>query len=157
MPQKDDPARLDLASYPARFDLRILYADMDAFRHLNNGATGRYFEEGRAALNMRIFGDDCMTDPKDGLQLLFAAQSTDFLLQAHYPGRVEIGTGISRLGNSSYVIAQGAFQNGACFALGEVTLVKARHGQPMPLSADERARAEALLLPGSAAAGAKPA
>lgn len=46
---KDDPMRLIRDLYPMRFITRILYSDMDAFRHLNNGATGRYLEEGRSA------------------------------------------------------------------------------------------------------------
>lgn len=145
---RHDPARLDPAYYPLRFVHRILYADMDGFRHLNNGATGRYFEEGRAALNMRIFGADCMIDPKGGLQLLFASQTTDFLRQAHYPGVVEIGTGIAKLGTSSYRLMQGAFQNGECFALGEVAMVKAIDGRPAPISDDERALAQALMFGG---------
>lgn len=67
---KDDVSRRARSAYPLTFHLRIMYSDMDAFRHVNNGATGRYFEEGRANLNMRVFGRNCMTDPQGGLQLL---------------------------------------------------------------------------------------
>src|SRR5437764_1817097 len=121
---KDDPGRLAVDTYPLRFDLRILYADMDAFRHLNNGATGRYFEDGRASFNIEVFGPACMIDPPPGRQLLFANVVIDFVRQAHYPGRVEIATGCSRLGNSSYVLSQAAFQNGECFALADAVMVK---------------------------------
>jgi acyl-CoA thioester hydrolase len=120
---------------------------MDAFRHLNNGATGRYFEEGRATLNIRIFGVDCMINPPDGLQLLFASTTTDYLLQAYYPGKVEICTGIAKIGNSSYAVAQAAFQNGKCFALSQAAMVKARHGRPELLSETERAAMRKLHFP----------
>jgi hypothetical protein len=37
--------RLDAGSYPVRFAYRTLYSNMDANRHLNNGAFGCLFEE----------------------------------------------------------------------------------------------------------------
>jgi acyl-CoA thioester hydrolase len=144
---KDDPRRLDIASYPLRIDTRVLYADMDAFRHVNNGATGRYLEEGRADLNMRVFGTESMIDPPEGMQLLFATVTVDYLLQAYYPGQVTIASGLKSLGRSSYVIAQAAFQNGACFALAEAVMVKAIDGRPAPLSDAEREGLAAFLLP----------
>lgn len=147
MALKDDPRRLDIASYPLRIDTRVLYADMDAFRHVNNGATGRYLEEGRADLNMRVFGTECMIDPPEGMQLLFATVTVDYLLQAYYPGQVTIASGLTSLGRSSYVIAQAAFQNGACFALAEAVMVKAIDGRPAPLTDAERAGLSAFLLP----------
>ena len=146
MALKDDVARQDIELYPLRFRTRILYSDMDAFRHLNNGATGRYLEEGRAAINMTVFGTQCMIDPQDGLQLLFATVTVDYVRQAHYPGEVEVGSGISRIGGSSYVIAQAAFQDGICFALGEAVMVKAIDGNPAPLTPAEREAMQPLLL-----------
>lgn len=146
MSLKDDPRRLIADTYPIRFETRILYADMDGFRHLNNGATGRYFEEGRATFNMRVFGVGCMIDPPPGHQLLFANVTIDFVRQAHYPGSVEIATGCSRIGNSSYVLSQAAFQNGECFALADAVMVKAHDGRPTPLNEAERAIVAQLML-----------
>jgi acyl-CoA thioester hydrolase len=146
MSLKDDPRRLVAETYPIRFEQRILYSDMDGFRHLNNGATGRYFEEGRATFNMRVFGVGCMIDPPPGLQILFANVTIDFVRQAHYPGTVEIATGASRVGHSSYVLAQAAFQNGECFALAEAVMVKAIDGRPMPLGEEERSVIARLML-----------
>lgn len=146
MPMKDTPARLLAASYPLRFTTRVLYADMDAFRHLNNGATGRYFEEGRADLNIQVFGTGTMTNPPEGQQLLFASSTIDFLAQAHYPGSVELMTGIARIGTSSWTVAQAAFQNGICFALAEGVMVKASNGRPAPLTAAERTAMARLIL-----------
>jgi acyl-CoA thioester hydrolase len=119
---------------------------MDGFRHLNNGATGRYFEEGRATFNMQVFGVECMIDPPPGRQILFANVTVDFVRQAHYPGSVEVATGCSRVGNSSYVLSQAAFQNGECFALAEAVMVKASHSRPEPLNEAERAIVTGLML-----------
>lgn len=146
MALKDDPTRLIRDRYPLHFTTRILYADMDAFRHLNNGATGRYFEEGRADLNMSVFGKESMIDPPGGLQLLFATVTIDFIKQAHYPGTVEIATGLTRIGSSSYIIAQAAFQDDVCFALGEAVMVKAIDGRPAALTEKERSRMESFLI-----------
>jgi acyl-CoA thioester hydrolase len=143
---KDQPGRLAIATYPLRFETRILYSDMDGFRHLNNGATGRYLEEGRAAFNIRVFGVGVLIDPVPGEQLLFANVNIDFVRQAHYPGSVEIGTGVARIGTSSYILGQAAFQNGECFAVCEAVMVKARDGRPTPLDAQERAVIETLML-----------
>jgi len=143
---KDDLFRRSKSAYPLQFHHRILYSDMDAFRHVNNGATGRYFEEGRADLNMRIFGESCMTDPPGGLQLLFARVEIEYLRQAHYPGSVEVCTGLARIGSSSYVQAQAAFQGGHCFALAEAVMVKAVDGRPVPLTKAERSAMAVLML-----------
>ena len=70
----------------------------------------------------------------------------DYVRQAHYPGRIEIGTAIERIGNTSYSMAQAAFQDGKCFALAQATLVKAMHGTPTPLTDEERLRLETRLL-----------
>lgn len=146
MALKDDPARQLARTYPLRFSSRILYSDMDAFRHLNNGATGRYLEEGRSDLNMRVFGKECMIDPPGGLQLLFATVTIDYIRQAHYPGSVELGSGIVSVGGSSYVIAQAAFQDGQCFAVAQTVMVKAIDGVPSKLTDGERAALTQLTL-----------
>lgn len=146
MQQKDDPTRRDISCYSRRFTQRILYSDMDSLRHLNNGATARYFEEGRADVNMSVFGTECMTDPQDSLQILFANVQIDYVAQAHYPGTVEITSAVGRIGSSSWTIVQAAFQNGTCFALSHSVMVKARNGKSEPLSEQERAGFTALLL-----------
>ena len=138
MREEPNPARQSLSTYPMTFRHRILYSDMDGFRHLNNGATGRYFEEGRSELNMRVFGEGCMTDPPEGLQILFASLKIDFLAQAYYPGTVEIASAVSRVGNSSWNIVQAAFQNSKCFATADAVMVKARNGKSEKLSDEEK-------------------
>lgn len=139
MKPKRNPNLENADVYPIRFTLRTTYADMDAFRHVNNGATGRYFEEARADLNMKVFGESSLIDPADGLQLLFARVSIDFLAQIRYPGHVEVATATDHVGTSSYSVQQSLFQNGVCCALATATLVKAIDGKPSPLTPSERA------------------
>jgi acyl-CoA thioester hydrolase len=143
---KDDAARLRLETYPHRFEQRVLYSDMDSFRHLNNGAVTRYFEEGRASLNIAIFGASAFIDPPEGLELLFASVTVDYLAQAHYPGTVTVCSGISKVGRTSWAPVHAAFQDGVCFALGGGAMVKARNGTPEPLAEAERTVMEKLMI-----------
>ena len=89
---------------------------------------------------------DLMIDPPGGLQLLFATVTIDFIKQAHYPGTVEIATGLTRIGSSSYIIAQAAFQHDVFFALSEAVMVKAVDGRPAALVQEEKLRMERLLI-----------
>lgn len=146
MPLKDEHFRLSRGGYGQLIALRPVYADMDGFRHVNNGAIGRYFEEGRADMNMRIFGEASLVDPPGGLQLLFASVTTDFLAQVRYPGMVEVGTAVERIGRSSWQLAQALFQDGRCAALASATMVKAIDGVSALLSDAEREALQARMI-----------
>ena len=130
--------RLDAGNYPLRFAHRTLYSDMDPNRHLNNGAFGRLFEEGRADLHHRIIDRSASAN---GLTLLLATITIEFLREGRYPGSVEVASAVLRVGFSSYVLAQAAFQDGACIALAECVMVKASRGSgagQVPLTETER-------------------
>lgn len=142
--QKDEAGRLDLDAYPHSFEHRTLFADTDAFRHINNGAIARYFEEGRADINRQVFGDEVMTNPPGQLQLLFAANYIEYLAQLHYPDQVTIATAIGQVGKSSWQVLQAGFTGGNCFALATATLVKANTGMPSPLTEQERQKLHAF-------------
>ena len=146
MSQPVDAARLKPGTYPHHYVYRTMYSDMDGFRHLNNGVAARLFEEGRASMNMYIFGTDVLVNPREGLQLLFARVAIDYLRQAKYPGDVEIATGVSRIGRSSWTVVQAAFQDDHCFAIGETVTVKAAAGAATALDPAERERFEAYML-----------
>ena len=51
-----------------------------------------------------------------------------------WPGRVEIGTGILRVGNSSITIYQQLFQNMICTATAKTIIVQTQDGKSLPLS-----------------------
>jgi acyl-CoA thioester hydrolase len=134
----DDPARLDIGNYPLRYTSRVLFADMDGFRHINNVAIARFFEEGRAAGIIEAFGLDSLLNPPEGRTMLLASNAIDYIAQAYYPGDVEVGSSILRVGSSSFLLAQAAFQNDKCFALANGTMVKALHDKADPLTKEER-------------------
>jgi acyl-CoA thioester hydrolase len=143
---REQATRLELSSYPFAFDLRLTYADVDTFQHLNNVAISRFFEEGRATMNMDLFGEGAVLRPSGGEQLLFAAVSIEYLRQGVYPGVVQVGSGIGEIRRSSYLQAGGLFQDGACLAVCDAVTVNAVDGKPTPLQAAFRERAEPWMM-----------
>ena len=139
--------RLDAGNYPVRFGYRTLYSDMDPNRHLNNGAFGRLFEEGRADLHYRVIGMPAAS--ANGLILLLATITIEFLREGRYPGSVEVASAVLRVGVSSYVLAQATFQDGVCVALAECVMVKAARspgGGSVALTENERDALARLLF-----------
>jgi len=145
----DQADRLDAGSYPVRFAYRTLYSDMDPNRHLNNGAFGRLFEEGRADLHHRVIGMSAASAAASGLTLLLATITIEFLREGRYPGSVEVASAVLRVGGSSYVLAQAAFQDQACVALADCVMVKACRGGPVPLTETEREMLAGLAFRGT--------
>jgi acyl-CoA thioester hydrolase len=144
----EQAGRLDAGNYPVRFAYRTLYSDMDPNRHLNNGAFGRLFEEGRSDLTQRVVGMPAGGTKANGLILLLATITMEFLREGRYPGSVEVASAVLRAGGSSYVLAQAAFQDQACIALAECVMVKAARSGPVPLTEAERDRLAGLAFRG---------
>ncbi len=87
-----------------------------------------------------------------GTSFVLARITIDFLGEMHWPGEVEIGTAVSRVGNSSIGLYQALFVNSVCVATAENTLVlldKATR-KPRPFSPEHaaRIRASAPAAPG---------
>ena len=146
----EQAARLDVDSYPVRFEYRTLFSDMDTNRHLNNVAFGRLFEEGRVELHRRVFGTS-VTPP--GLTMMLATITIEFIAEARYPGSVEVATAVNRVGGSSFTLAQAVYQDGTCVAIADCVMVKATSGRPVPLTEDERERLTALTFAGAGIGG----
>lgn len=139
-----DQRRLELQNYPLAYEVRALYADVDANRHVNNVAYARWFEEGRAQLNERVAGRGTLLDPPPGVQFLLVSIHIEYLAQVPYPATVTVAGAVGRIGAASYGIAHALFHEGRCAALGDSVVVRARNGRPMRLGDDERAVLESL-------------
>jgi acyl-CoA thioester hydrolase len=103
-------------SFPYWTRITIRFGDMDRMQHINNMAIGDYFETARVEFRERIHPP---LDISEGVGIVIRRICIDFVGQAHYPGEVEVGTRILRIGNSSYTLGQGVFQEGHCFATTE--------------------------------------
>ena len=100
-----------------------------------------FLESGRVII---LYGEEYgLTVP--GTSFVLAQISIDFLGEMHWPGEVEIGTAVSRVGNSSICLDQALFVDGRCVATAENTLVlvdKATR-KPRPFAPEHAARIRA--------------
>jgi acyl-CoA thioester hydrolase len=135
---------LDL--YPFRVEILARYADVDPLWHINNVAIAQYYEEARVSTTRRIMGEARIPTGPD-LRLLLARQSIDYLREAGYPGKLTVGVGVLRIGNSSYTLGMAMFQDGRCVSVSDAVLVVADAGGPLRLPEEYRERMQALLLP----------
>jgi acyl-CoA thioester hydrolase len=147
---KVDPHRLDPSLYPLKVRILARYADVDPLWHINNVAIAQYYEEARVAASTRMLGGERI--PTDaGERILIAHQSIDYLREAGYPGELEVGVGVVRIGNSSYVFGMGMFQDGQCVSVSNAVMVFADASGPARIPDRHRRRLEAWLLPDASA------
>jgi acyl-CoA thioester hydrolase len=127
----------------------VRYGDLDPNLHVNNGAINQFFEDGRVSFRQQRLSS---TDGDKLTGFAVVKFSVSYRAPAHYPGEVEIGTVVTRVGGSSYGLGQGVFQNGVCVATAEVVTV---HFDPQtssskPLPDDIRAALESAMNTDSA-------
>jgi acyl-CoA thioester hydrolase len=135
-------------SFATWTNVSVRYGDLDPNNHVNNGAINQYFEDGRVGFRLQRL-TEVAGDTLSGFAVVkFTA---NYLAPAHYPGDVEIGTVVTRIGGSSYELGQGVFQNGKCVATAEIVTVQfdAKTSKSVPLSAPFRNLLEAAMRPGT--------
>ena len=127
----------DPRPYPARSVETLRYADTDRQGHVNNAVFATLFESGRVAF---LFDPERPVAPA-GAQFVLARIAIDFRRELLWPGRVEIGTGVARIGGSSVALAQAIWRDGALAAEAEsvVVLMDDATRRPVPLPDETRA------------------
>ncbi|GGL14105.1 acyl-CoA thioesterase [Nocardia jinanensis] len=138
----EDPRRRSPDYYPLTFQYTPVFGDVDSYRHLNNVALGRLLEEGRAQLNRLTFAESGAGTP----ELHLASTTIDFLYPGAYPDPVVCATGVIRIGNTSFGIAQGLLQNARFLAVSESVMVKTIEGVPTEITDSERVGLRGLLV-----------
>jgi acyl-CoA thioester hydrolase len=120
---KPDAFRLDPAAYPHWISITTRFGDMDINHHLNNVAYARYFEEARVTFNHGLLMEGRhRVEALKQHRIMVAAVSISYLREGHYGGAVDVGIGVSRIGNTSFAIGAAAFQSGACLAVHDATI-----------------------------------
>jgi acyl-CoA thioester hydrolase len=120
------------------------FSETDVLGHINNTVLPVWFEAARVPI-FKIFTPDL--DPKQW-KLIIAKVEVTFKDELFYGQEVEIKTAIERIGSSSFVILQQAWQHGACCAEGKTVMVRydfANKGS-QPLSEEEKQQLTAFLL-----------
>jgi acyl-CoA thioester hydrolase len=133
------PPRLE--DFPHLTVETIRFGDLDRQNHVNNAVFSTFLESGRVII---LYGEEYgLTVP--GTSFVLAQISINFLGEMHWPGEVEIGTAVSRVGNSSIGLHQALFVDGRCVATADNTLVlidKATR-KPRPFAPEHTARISA--------------
>jgi acyl-CoA thioester hydrolase len=121
-----------LEDFPARATDTVRYADTDRQGHVNNAVFSTFLETGRV---MFLLGAGRSLAPP-GTGFVIARLELDYHAELTWPGQVEIGTRLLRLGRSSFTFAQGIFQNGRCAASAVTVIVlmneATRRSTPLP-------------------------
>lgn len=95
------------------------FVDTDGLGHINNTKLPIWFELGRNDI-FRIFTPDL--DLKKW-ELIVAKIEVEFKGELYYGSDIEIKTFIEKIGNSSFVVLQQAWQNNKIGAEGRTTMV----------------------------------
>jgi acyl-CoA thioester hydrolase len=127
-----------LADYPHRITDNIRFGDLDPQGHVNQAMFMTYFESGRVAM----FRTPDLGIGIPGLTFVLVRMEVDYMKELHWPGSVDIGTGVAEFGRSSFKAMQAIFRDGACCATGKATLVcmdkATRKSTPLPQAAIDR-------------------
>lgn len=134
---------LQLKDFPLQSFDKLRYADTDRQGHVNNAVFSTFLETGRVEFLFgakAIFSEDC--------SFVVAAIELQLIAEINWPGQVDIGTGISRVGNSSISIFQKLFQDGKTVAIAESVIVHVSNTGTgsVPLSDDAKSALKQWLL-----------
>ena len=127
-----DTARLQAANYRFHLEMPTRFGDLDIRGHINNVSIVQYTEDARVAFQMETVGRQIYV--ADSTERVVVAQLTlHFLSEGFFPDPIDAGVGVARIGNSSYQLAVGLFQNGKCIAVQDTAMVYMGPGGSMPL------------------------
>jgi acyl-CoA thioester hydrolase len=122
----------DRARYQWAEAEKLRFSDTDMVGHVNNVAYSALFESGRTGFGQQFLASRYTGDS----QVVMARIEIDFLRELHWPGTVDVATCVLSLGRTSYVLGQGIFRDGTCFATCKTVLVlidkATRAATPMP-------------------------
>lgn len=130
----------------AMFSLQInpRFCDTDAMGHINNTVLPVWFLEGRECI-LRIFNPNLSTEE---VSLVLAKIEIEYLEETFFGKPVEIRTYVLRIGTSSVLVGQEAWQDQQLKATGTATMVNFdKHSRKsVPIPVDVKKRLEEHLL-----------
>lgn len=137
MTSREKPPLPTLDDFPVKAVDTIRYGDTDKLGHVNNAVFSTFLETGRT----RLLLDSRRSVAPEGAGFVIARLVLDYRAELHWPGQVEIGTGVSAIGRTSVTMTQALFQNGKCCATAETVIVlfDLAHRHPMELPEASRA------------------
>jgi acyl-CoA thioester hydrolase len=123
-----------LEDFPYRLTDNVRFADLDPNQHVNNAVYATYFETGRVTL----VKDRTNGLMPDGLTWILVRLDIHFRAELRWPGRIELGLGVARLGRTSVTFDQVVFSDGECVASAQAVtvLIDDMTRKPTPLTPD---------------------
>ena len=125
-------APLKLCDYPLRSIEKLRYADTDCQGHISNAVFAVCCQNAR----MEVMCDPSRVPIPPQTQFAIAKLVLEFRAEMHWPGAVEVGTRVTRVGRSSVVLAQALFVGDRCVAVADSTVVlmdrMSRRSTPLP-------------------------
>ena len=109
-----------IENFPFRTFDKLRYADMDTQGHINNAVFSTFLETGRVDFLYDL--NNPLT--ADNASFVIANLNLNFLAEIRWPGQVDIGTAVLKVGNSSLSLYQALFQSGHCVATAETVIVQ---------------------------------
>ncbi|CCD90359.1 putative thioesterase [Bradyrhizobium sp. ORS 375] len=108
-----------LEDFPYRLTDNVRFGDLDPNQHVNNAVYATYFETGRVTL---------MKDPRhgltqEGLAWIMVRLDMHFRAELRWPGTIELGLGVVKLGRTSVTSEQVVFSDGRCVASATAVMV----------------------------------
>jgi len=131
--------------YPHWCNDTVRFCDQDAAGHINNVSICAYMETARLTF-MRDLG--MMAPREDGVRGISAGMTISFLAESHWPGTIELGTGVLKVGSSSLTVGSAAFKDDLCIAAAEMTVVRLKGKTPHPLDEGFRTALDKYRLKG---------
>uniref|UniRef100_UPI0010A04A70 acyl-CoA thioesterase n=1 Tax=Ningiella ruwaisensis TaxID=2364274 RepID=UPI0010A04A70 len=122
----------------------VRFYETDALKHVSNTVLVGWFEAARFPI-FKLFTPDL---DLDNWPLILANYSVDFLQQIYMGSDVTVKTGVSRIGNSSFVVYQELWQDAKLKATGSTTMVHFDYKtqRSAPISAQIRDKLSAMLV-----------
>lgn len=102
----------DIASYRIFEPVTLRYSDQDSMGHVNNVAYAALIEAGRIGL----FTELLKNEDDQSLNFVLAHVAIDYRKEMHFPGTVEVGGRVMKVGRSSITTGFGCFLGGTCHA-----------------------------------------
>jgi acyl-CoA thioester hydrolase len=121
-----------LEDFPYRLTDNVRFADLDPNQHVNNAVYATYFETGRVTL----MKDRTNGLTPEGLAWIMVRLDIHFRAELRWPGKIELGLGVARLGRTSVTFDQVVFSEGECVASAQAVtvLIEDVTRRPTPLT-----------------------
>ena len=107
----EDYRQMERSDFVHFIDIQVRWGDADVLGHINNTLYGRYYESSRLDYFERLMDMHFTRELTSGV--ILADMKIAYLKQLHYPCEIEIGSRVSRMGNSSLGFEAAVFIKGS--------------------------------------------